>query len=255
MPEHPWRCSPVYLPTIGLAPDQPTDAFWPAILLNQLGSTTGCRDRGRHAEVRGYFNCGAIMVRPSLRLFREWARRISARLADADYHSAPAPTAAPGVPQAGAVGDHRRPHVTSAVALAAGSAATRSPAPGCGCRAARLADLSVVLHENEIDQSGALRGIRSTRSFAPSSTSNCAAVCVTERILREGVQRLRPDNGVRQRRDRPGGARARAAGCWRGATRPAAGGAAHHATTTTAAASRCGGQDDVPVIAQQGHAS
>lgn len=159
---------PVYLRNaIGLAPDQPADAFWAAILAdNRLEATQlpVVETEVDREKVRGYFNCGAIAVRPSLGLFREWARQMSARLADADYQE-----------RACADGLHRvflHQAVLSAIVVARTSPEQWRWLPReCGYplhlhgqlpaeqRARRLADLSVVLHENVIDEPGAFDAI------------------------------------------------------------------------------------------------
>ncbi len=159
---------PVYLRNaIGLAPDQPVDPYWAAILADnhlkaaQLPVVETEVDR---QQVRGYFNCGAIAVRPSLGLFREWARQMTLRLADADYQRT-----------ACADGLHRvflHQAVLSAITVARTSPEQWRWLPReCGYplhlrsqlpadqRVTRLADLSVVLHENVITQPGALDGI------------------------------------------------------------------------------------------------
>jgi glyoxylase-like metal-dependent hydrolase (beta-lactamase superfamily II) len=186
---------PVYLRNaIGLAPDQPTDAFWAAILADnrlEAARLPVVETEVDTQKVRGYFNCGAIAVRPSLGLFREWARQMSARLADADYQR-----------RACADGLHRvflHQAVLSAIIVARTSPAQWRWLPReCGyplhlharlpaeLRAARLADLSVVLHENEIDQPGALDGIevnQELRAFLDEQLRR--RLHVTERILRE----------------------------------------------------------------------
>jgi hypothetical protein len=160
---------PVYLRNaIGLAPDQPVDPYWAAILAdNRLepGRLPVVETEVDRQKVRGYLNCGAIAVRPALGLFREWARQVSARLADADYQRT-----------ACADGLHRvflHQAVLSAIVVARTSPEQWRWLPReCGYplhlhsqlpadqRATRLADLSVVLHENVIDQPGAFDGIK-----------------------------------------------------------------------------------------------
>ena len=159
---------PVFLRNaIGLAPDQPADAFWATILADNgldLERMPVIETEVDRQQVSGYFNCGAIAVRPSLGLFRKWARQMSARLADRDYQQ-----------RACADGLHRvflHQAVLSATVAARTDPARRHALPrSCGYplhlharlpveqRAARLADLSVVLHENVLDQPGALDGI------------------------------------------------------------------------------------------------
>jgi hypothetical protein len=159
---------PVYLRNaIGLAPDQPVDAYWSPILADNridLERLPVVVTEVDGQKVRGYFNCGAIAVRPSLGLFQEWARQMSRRLADADYQQ-----------NACAEPLHRvflHQAVLSAIIVARTEPGQWRWLPReCGYplhlhsqlpadqRATRLADLSVVLHENVITQPGALDGI------------------------------------------------------------------------------------------------
>jgi glyoxylase-like metal-dependent hydrolase (beta-lactamase superfamily II) len=196
--DHAVAMRPVYLRNaIGIAPDQPADAFWAAILTDnglQATQMPVVETEVDTQKVRGYFNCGAIAVRPSLGLFREWARQMSARLADADYQR-----------RACADGLHRvflHQAVLSAIIVARTSPEQWRWLPReCGYplhlhaqmpadqRVTRLADLSVVLHENAIDQPGAFDGIEvnaELRAFLDEQLRR--RLHVTDRILREEGQ-------------------------------------------------------------------
>jgi len=196
--EHAVAMRPVYLRNaIGLAPDQPVDAFWAAILADnhlKAAQLPVVETEVDGQKVRGYFNCGAIAVRPSLGLFREWARQMSTRLADADYQRT-----------ACADGLHRvflHQAVLSAIIVARTEPGQWRRLPReCGYplhlhsqlpadrRVTRLADLSIVLHENVIDQPGAFDGIeigRELRAFLDDQLRR--RLHVTDRILREEGQ-------------------------------------------------------------------
>jgi hypothetical protein len=167
-PQHTVAVRPVFLRNaIGLAPDQSADAFWAAILADnrlEAARLPVVETEVDRQKVRAYFNCQVVPVRPGLGLFREWARQMSVRLADADYQR-----------QACAEGLHRvflHQAVLSAIIVARTNPEQWRWLPReCGYplhlharlpeaqRAWRLADLSVVLHENVIEQPGALDGI------------------------------------------------------------------------------------------------
>ena len=167
-PQHAVAVRPVFLRNaIGLAPDQPVDVFWAAILADnglEAARLPVVETEVDRQQVRAYFNCQVVPVRPGLGLFREWARQMSVRLADGDYQR-----------RACADGLHRvflHQAVLSAIIAARTSPEQWRWLPReCGYplhlhdrlpeaqRPRRLDALSVVLHENVIDQPGAFDGI------------------------------------------------------------------------------------------------
>lgn len=79
-PAHDVAVRPVHHRNVGLRPDQPIDAFWAAVYRHAGGQAADMVVRSfvDDEPVRAYFNTHVMAVRPSVGLFTEWARTLSA---------------------------------------------------------------------------------------------------------------------------------------------------------------------------------